>query len=387
MPPMERLPNRGLHLLLDDQLWDQHQNVKIRLAEATLTEKQPTLDGSDAWNTPQTGGTIRWSDEDNCYLGWLGESIRSDDGIVWVRQSGGENARRITDDPDYDENRQFKTVTDEGISYSADASDWTCVRPHQSQVSDRNGCDQVIWSMRARQYIAFLRDFGANSAQIKSTCSGDFENWASPQPGFQSEDEIQQITAFRYAGLYLGYVSVRNPGSTTIDLELAWSRDALQWQRICPGNALIQANDSSTSLYACAEPIIFGDELRLYYSSLDAQGNSQLRLATFNRDRFAGIAAEQGILTLRPLEVDGRSLQLNVDANEGAVRIELQKPDGSPIPGFTGGESDAISVNSTKVTASWSGRRDLSQHLGRDIRIVLHMDNATVFSLSFQGGD
>ena len=73
--------------------------------------------------------------------------------------------------------------------------------------------------------------------------SRDFLHWEAPQVVLQAtpaEGTARQtycMPSFPYANVYLGYVMMYNAtGDRTVDCELAWSPDAVRWQRVCPAS-------------------------------------------------------------------------------------------------------------------------------------------------------
>ncbi len=177
-----------------------------------------------------------------------------------------------------------------------------------------------------------------------------------------------------------------------VDCELAWSRDARNWQRVCPGEPFIPRGPKGTYDYGCifaaAYPIVQGDDIRVYYLGNDdthhAWRGGYLCLAHLPLDRFAGMRADgdrPAIIETVPLTIDAPTLELNLDASQGECAVEILDENADPIPGFT--QSDAVphrNCDGLRLPATWRNA-NLSQLRGRPIRLRFHLRNAALYAI------
>ncbi len=86
-----------------------------------------------------------------------------------------------------------------------------------------------------------------------------------------------------------------------------------------------------------------------------------------------------------PFEFVGRHLSINMATSAaGSIRVEVQRPDGTPYPGFTIGECDEIVGDRIDQVVSWSGRSDLSQFANQPIRLRFVLQDADLYSIQFE---
>ncbi len=207
-----------------------------------------------------------------------------------------------------------------GVGFSADGIHWK-LHPDNPVLPGIAGHthNNWVWCEQSRKYVLITRANvpfsdgrqrpGAERV-VKRWESDNFIHWRDGRVVFRAEgDEIGRreyysMPTFRHGNGWLGLLALFNsdPADDTVDCELAWSPDTIQWQRICRRELLI-ARDPPGSLdagciYAGWSPILLGDELPIYHAgSPGTHGSgihrhSSLRLATLPRDRYAGLAAD-----------------------------------------------------------------------------------------------
>lgn len=91
-------------------------------------------------------------------------------------------------------------------------------------------------------------------------------------------------------------------------------------------------------------------------------------------------------VALQPgVELAERHLSINMATSAaGSIRVEIQKPDGTPYPGFSLADSDEMIGDRIDQTVSWSGRSDLSELANQPIRLRFVLRDADLFSLQFK---
>jgi hypothetical protein len=89
------------------------------------------------------------------------------------------------------------------------------------------------------------------------------------------------------------------------------------------------------------------------------------------------------------LRFQGDALHLNIDTSAlGLVRVELQKPDGQPIPGFALADCDRIhTANTLDRVVTWrGGHSSLADVQGESVRVRFELlFGAKLYSFQFKG--
>ena len=129
-------------------------------------------------------------------------------------------------------------------------------------------------------------------------------------------------------------------------------------------------------------------ELSLYHQAHYAQTSARLDRYILRLDGFASVNAPAagGEMITRPLKVSDRELLINFATSAaGGVRVEVQEPDGEPIPGFTLAESQDLVGDSVEYRVTWGAGNGLAALVGRPVRLRFVMKDADLYSLRFAG--
>jgi len=129
------------------------------------------------------------------------------------------------------------------------------------------------------------------------------------------------------------------------------------------------------------------NELSLYAGESYWTGNSSaLRRYTLRIDGFVSVSAplSGGQLLTKPLIFTGKKLTLNFSTGAaGSIRVELQRPDGEPIPGVSLADCDEVFGDELERTVTWGGDSDLSRVSGQSVRLRFSLRDADLFSFQF----
>lgn len=246
--------------------------------------------------------------------------------------------------------------------------------------------------------------------------SPDFIHWSQPELVLAPDDddppfvEFHTAPVFYHEGCYFALMQIldRATGGGVINIELAVSRDGLQWQRPFRKNYVLERSEEglfdSGSIFTNATPIILDNEIRFYYgaysggaTSADDRGHvSGIGMATIARDRFAGIKplelsnqptlpdplTHTGQVTLKPMSLNGyRSMTLNADAADGTVRVELLDAAGYRLRGYSGEDAIEITGDALRHDVKWRDRALTDLPVG-SYMIRIHLNRATVYALT-----
>ena len=239
--------------------------------------------------------------------------------------------------------------------------------------------------------------------------SDDLQEWKSFQPmlSMDADDphdtELYYFTAYNYEQVYIGYMSVfhLNHPQQAIDVQLATSRDGLNWTRVCRGEAFIPAGslgyfDLMAHGGSQPEPIIVDDTVYFYYTACSHGHNARVdinkghrsvpALATFKRDRFASLeSGDPGPcrLVTKPFTVRHAKLFLNAATWEnGSIRVEALTRDWRPIPGFTESQAFSLQGDALNHPVRWKDDPDLGKLLGTEIRLKFHMTRSRIHAMT-----
>ena len=268
----------------------------------------------------------------------------------------------------------------------------------------------VLWSPECDAYVAFFRTNIYNGEgerrerAVGRAESRDFQTWSehrlalhADMPGQRAQGypahDFYQFQVWPCSGVYLAVVSVFYWEQDLVRSELAWSPDTVHWERVAPGTDLIPqsefgANDGGCR-FAAMRPIEIGDEVWMYYGSdggrhADTDRWSSLCLATFRRDRFAGLAARDGasgVIETHPVALDQDGLTLNADATNGEVRAELLLSDGSIVPGFEQAQCTPLRADALDHPVRWSRGATAPVDIKGEVRVRLYVRDATVYAV------
>ena len=101
-----------------------------------------------------------------------------------------------------------------------------------------------------------------------------------------------------------------------------------------------------------------------------AIGATEIRLDGLIYRETEGSAAS---ITTKSFILEGTGLEVNCDAREGELAVEILDKDGAPMPGFSAADADATREDQCHHVASWKGSADLSSLKGQTIRLRFAM--------------
>ncbi len=358
------------------------------------------------------------------------------------------NCAGVFKDPnDPDGERRYKMVYSDypdgtaktassSAAYSPDGIHW---EPYEGNplipFSDSHCCP--IWDARRGRYVTYLRYGPPNTRMISMTESEDFVNWspkitllrrtAMDQPFVT---KLYQMEVMPYGNYYFGLITAYH-GETIqpippenvawadkSNVQLTYSRDGRVWHRIGRHGAIPHRQFSEErdwkafaldatfipggehgkdwdwgSLYPLQAPIVYGDEVRIYYVGMtgrhwasyhgDKDKSSGVGLATLRLDGFVSLDAEgEGTMTTRTLMFVGDTLEINADASGGSIHVEALDPEGNVIEGFSKGDCAAITTDDVHHLVQWNKTTDCHLIQATPIRLRFHLKQAKLYSFT-----
>ena len=70
-------------------------------------------------------------------------------------------------------------------------------------------------------------------------------------------------------------------------------------------------------------------------------------------------------------------------AAAGTIRVELQTPEGTPLPGHALADCDELFGDTIDRTVTWHDQADLGAYAGRPVRLRITLHRADLYSLKF----
>ena len=360
----------------------------------------------------------------------------TDNNIIMPRNSQGWF---LLDPAEKDPARRYKGLAEIGgtlnfrTMYSHDGIRWSNGELAKGMLV-QDDSPGLFYDAISRQYVFLKRKLeNEHRRMIQTAFSDDFVHWRTdPYVFAPDEDDAKRATergaqrmdfyglrAFPYEGFYLGLLDCfylwRMPGPKTfhdgpIEVELVWSRDAVHWNRVAPGQPVIPRGQPGTfdgGMVLGRSVLVHGDEIMVFYDAAGCThgcGSSSyggpvtedhvhegepgetrsIGLARWRLDRFVSLDADGAMRSVitKPLNFSGKSLVINVDASHGLVRVEVQDAAGKVIEGYEAAHCEPLRSDELAHTVKWSGRSELPE--SRPLRLRFVMRNASLYSFAMR---
>ena len=278
----------------------------------------------------------------------------------------------------------------------------------------------AFYSESEGKYVCYLRTWTGSGysgfRSVSRATSDDFVTWSDPVAMDFGDGPLEHIYTnqthpyFRAPEVYVAIAARFMPGRQVIsdadaarlgvnpryfkdcsDAVFMTSRGGESYDRtfrqalIRPGIGL--ENWVSRSNYPALNIVETSPtEMSLYVNQNYAQPTAELRRYSMRLDGLAAAQAdhEGGTLLTKPLVFSGDQLSVNFATSAaGGIRVELQEPDGTPIPGYTLEDSIELIGNEIERDVAWKNGTDLSPLSGKPIRVRFVMRDADLYSYRF----
>jgi hypothetical protein len=377
------------------------------------------------WTKPELG-VVEWGGSKRNNIVWVATEIAKNGAFAVFKDT---NPRAAPD-------AVYKALGTKGRALvplkSADAIRWSLIT--DTPVITRGAFDSqnlAFWDAVRGEYRAYVRDFREDGRDVRTCTSQDFVTWTDPvylsyPTGRKSQFYTNQIAPYyRAPHILLGFparyiprkwteqaqtlppVDVRRrifpqlarTATDLTDTTFITSRDGASfrvWDEafIRPGseqvgNWIYGDNYQAWGILETRSDIAGApNELSVFANEGYRRGKgNQVRRYTLRVDGFASAHAplSGGELVTKPLVFEGSQLVLNFATSAaGAVRVEIQDPEGKPIPGFALDEFPEIYGDSIERTVRWSAGRHAGAVAGRPVRLRFELKDADLYSFKFQ---
>ena len=251
-----------------------------------------------------------------------------------------------------------------------------------------------FWSEAEQLYVCYFRTWLTRHGTLRTisrATSPDYVHWGEPvamEPNLPGEHLYTNQTQpyFRAPHLYIALPTrfVPDRGESTDILFMTTRAGSTQYDRlfteafIRPG--LDPARWGNRSNYAALNVVPTGPgEMSIYHC---VSGHRYV----LRTDGFVSVRAgsAHGELLTKPLTFTGSTLVVNVSTSAaGSLRVEVQSPDGNPIPGFEVDDCSALVGDDIEGTVKWEGNGALRALAGKPVRLRFVMRECDLYSLRF----
>ena len=300
---------------------------------------------------------------------------------------------------------------------------------------------QIIWDADAKLYRLFTRDLyiGPATGEARSASGEELFDGFGPPEGkvsrgsrsmtnpdvkanptdwvlvrtweFNREGndeykhrQIYALTDWIYHGVHFAMMKVFTAGGL-INFYIGTSRDGASWDLswVYADKPLIEGGPDGSFDQAgaspFAQPVTWQDRHWLYYGGMDKghkkkEDQMAIGLATLRLDGFVSLSAgsKPGTVTTKPFKLVGSKLEVNVDAAQGQVCVEVLDAAGQPIPGFAKKDCQNIKgIDELRFEPKWkrharseaerrSGFSDLGALKDKEVRLRFHLQDAHLYA-------
>ncbi|MEX2309309.1 MAG: hypothetical protein WD738_17040 [Pirellulales bacterium] len=275
--------------------------------------------------------------------------------------------------------------------------------------------NQLIWDDKAKIYRLFTRDLytspqseGAKKisrgsrSMTNPDVKGDPTGWTLVRSwefdregdGEYEHRQIYALTDWIYQDVHFAQMSVFTPANGLIDYYIGTSRDGSSWDlswvyanmpMIPPGP---KGSFDAAGAFPSSQVVTWKDRHWLYYGAMDRghkdpQNRMTIGVATLRLDGFVSLSAGEkpGVMTTNPFKLAGGRLEINVDASQGKLSVEVLDAAGQPIPGFTLHEArGGKGVDDLRFEPAWENYDDLATLTGEVVRLRFHLNRANLYA-------
>jgi len=253
-----------------------------------------------------------------------------------------------------------------------------------------------FWSPAESCYVCYFRTWKTSEGKFRtiSRCtSPDYLHWSEPvcmNPNVAGEHlyTSQAHPYFRAPHIIVCLPTRFRPdrGDSTDILFMATRAGSTQFERLFTEAFIRPGFDpkrwGNRANYAACGIVPTGPtEMSLYHAS-----GMRYVLRT---DGFISVHAgfDSGEFVTKPFTFTGRELVLNYSTSAaGSVQVEIQQPDGTPVPGFALSDCTVLIGDRIERQVGWQGAPDLGRLAGQPIRVRFVMREADLFAIQFRQG-
>ncbi|TVY08039.1 hypothetical protein [Paenibacillus cremeus] len=278
----------------------------------------------------------------------------------------------------------------------------------------------AYWDTERNSYICYSRYFASSLEPnieapqdsavfvgvraIQYSTSEDFIHWTEPQPNRYDRGPLEHfytnstVPCPGAEHIYLSFPMRFMPERFKIaghskvgisDNTFMSSRDGMFWKRpfreawtrpgLDPRNWTQRSSAPAWGILETSP-----EEFSLFINEHYQWDDSRIRRVTVPRHRFASVHGDYtgGIFTTKLLVVEGNTLSINYATSApGSVKVGLIDDAGWPISHFSTEDCDIIYGDELEHTVTWRGNSDLSQFIGKAVRLKFELKDADIYAM------
>ena len=219
------------------------------------------------------------------------------------------------------------------LAYSDDGVNWTGDKQNPILPSESDTQNSLVYNPWSGKWMIHLRPpvyAGSTNRRIALMESHDLQTWTRPEtvliPDEGDLPEFYAMPVFRRGNLFFGLLRVYDRNAGTQEVELVFSPDGRNWNRVPPRELFLTRGGPGDFDYgmvsSAGAPVIAHGEMRIYYGAsrtfhtqvIERPGEKSIGLASVPLDRFFGMTnsshEEPGFILTRPLLLNGKDLGL-----------------------------------------------------------------------------
>jgi hypothetical protein len=313
------------------------------------------------------------------------------------------------------------------VAFSPDGLHWQYV-PETAQQPLFSSSDVVnfFYDPYQARYAATWKTRNRRGRAVGIAWSADGLSWTKPFDGpiFAADDldpdvtQIYGMPVFPYQGLYIGQPWIynaryfrfgeysveklheaQNDSPRTMDVQLAWSWDLVNWTRPSERSEFIPRGAKGTwdsgMIVTARAPAIVGDQLYFYYGGCDGvhdqpRVRAAIGLATLRLDGFCSMRAgeTEGWLITRREPFHEPAITINArTTSDGFVTAEILDRHNRVVPGFARQDCLAFTGDSIRYVLKWKTGQFAAEQTRTDYKIRFWLKAAEIFSYLPSGLD
>ncbi|MBI3467908.1 MAG: hypothetical protein HY000_33290 [Planctomycetes bacterium] len=313
------------------------------------------------------------------------------------------------------------------VAFSPDGLHWQYVPETATQpLFSSSDVVNFFYDPYQARYACTWKTRNRRGRAVGIAWSADGLDWTKPFDGpiFVADDldldatQIYGMPVFPYQGLYIGQPWIYSAryfrfgeysverlheaqadSPRTIDVQLAWSWDLINWTRPPERHSFIPRGGPGTwdsgMIVTARAPVVVGDQLYFYYGGCDGvhdqpRVRAAIGLATLRLDGFCSMQADEseGWLITRREPFYEPAVTINArTASNGLVTAEILDRHNHVVLGFGREDCRAFAGDSVRHVLTWkTGQFPLQQAL-TDYKIRFWLKSAELFSYLPHGLD
>lgn len=308
------------------------------------------------------------------------------------------------------------------VAFSSDGLSWNFVPLTAGKgLFDSGDVVNFAHDPYRRRYVATWKTTTSRGRAVGIATSSDGLAWTKPTHAavvFADDldpdaTQLYGMPVFPYQGYYLGLpwiyharwpkdgmtadadlAAAEKTSPCTVDVQFAWSRDLLHWNRTAPRTAFIPLGRSSefdaSMVYSARAPVVVDDKLYFYYGgwtqphNKPSKNQAAIGLGVLRLDGFCSMQAgnsEGSLVTRQEPDLETPAVIINARTHDaGQIVAEIVDATGRPLDGFSRKECLAFQGDDVRHVLRWSTREFTPQQQAMKKRLRFFLRDANLYS-------